>query len=306
MKPARHLAGAAIAALFFLVATAAGCGGGGASSISGGAVIPAPAKLRTDLLYGYFGGVSANVSQVAGHVNLYFASAWDPIEQLASLTHAKGAGIPAVVLQVPTYGVLGGPPLPASEIRFWLQRIKTAGLLERIVAVYPIDEPDTVREGNRSDAEVTAQNGVLRRVMSEFPELAGAKLAVTYACDTGRRPGIASYDWVGCDHYPSGCGVLSGYVAQLRQALRPDQRLILVPGGADPWRQDPACFMNYAHSNAIVAAVLPFIWQTVTDQGMTYAGISVNGMAKLYCEAGRSATEAAAANDGQFILAGCS
>jgi hypothetical protein len=105
---------------------------------------------------GYFGGVSINVAEVEGHVNLYFAGGWDPLEQLATLVHAKGAGIPAVILNVPAYGDLGGPPKPASELRFWLQRIKAAGLLERIVAVYPIDEPDTVREGNRSDAQVKA------------------------------------------------------------------------------------------------------------------------------------------------------
>jgi hypothetical protein len=295
MKPARHLARAAIAALVVLVATAAGCGGGGGSSSSAGAVIPAPAQLRTDLLYGYFGGVSLNVGQVEGHVNLYFAGGWDPLEQLATLAQAKGAGIPAVILNVPAYGALGGPAKPASELRFWLQRIKAAGLLERIVAVYPIDEPDTVREGNRSDAEVRAQNAVLRGVMAEFPELARAKLAVIYACDTGRRPGLASYDWVGCDHYPSGCGVLSGYITQLRQALGPEQRLILVPGGADPWRQDPACFENYAHGNAVVVALLPFIWQTVTDEGVTYTGIGENGMAKLYCEAGRKISAGTAA-----------
>jgi hypothetical protein len=282
----RAMTRAAIAALFFLMATAAGCGGGGSSS-SSGPVIPAPAQLRTDLLYGYFGGVSANVVEQASHVNLFFAGSWDPLEQLAALTHAKGAGIPAIMLSVPAYGDRGGPAKPASELRFWLQRIKTAGLLERIVAVYPIDEPDTVREGNRSDAEVTAQNAVLRRVMGEFPELARAKLAVLYACDTGRRPGLASYDWVGCDHYPSGCGVLSGYVTQLRQALGPEQRLILVPGGADPWRQDPTCFENFAHGNAVVVALLPFIWQTAVDDGVTYTGIRENGMAKLYCEAGR-------------------
>jgi hypothetical protein len=262
----------------------AACGGGGSSGpTSGGPITPAPA-LRTDLLFGYYSQDAATVLETAGHANLYFAGTLlGPLDQLAGLAHAKAAGYQHVLLVVPSY-YFGGGPMPASEIRLWLQRIDSAGLLVNIDAIYPIDEPDTEREGNRSDAEVTAQNAVIRGVMAGFPQLARTRLAVIYS-NSGRYPGIASYDWLGVDDYDRRCGVTSQLEA-LRMRLRPDQRIIVVPGGSDPWRQDPACLEVYAHATPQVVAVTPFIWQTETD-GARLLGIRENGMRALYCQAGR-------------------
>lgn len=271
-------------ALAFVVA-ACGGGGGGSSAPVSGPITKAP-ELRKDLLFGYYAGRAAGVLEVAGHANLYWASDMGgPADQMAALEQARAAGM-RVVLSFPVYHYQG-PPATEAEMRAWLKRIADAGLLERVAAIFPIDEPDTVRMGNRSDAEVTAQNGALRRVMGEFPALASTKLGVIYACDTGRQPGMTSYDWVGCDHYTSGCAVLSRYVDGLRAAMSPSQRLVLVPGGADPWRQDPACFESYAHANQVVVAVIPFLWQTETDTGTTYIGIRDNPTRALYEAAGR-------------------
>lgn len=267
-----------------LCAILTACGGGGGSAPVSGPITPAP-ELRKDLLFGYYSGRASGVLEVADHVNLYWAGdLGGPADQMAALAQAKG--IPHIILSLPAY-VQGGPPRPEAELRAWLQSIKAAGLLERIDAIYPIDEPDQARQGNRSDAEVTAQNAVLRRVMAGFPELAGTKLAVIYACDTGRHPGLRSYDWIGCDHYPSGCAVFTRYYDALKAELATGQRLLLVPGGSDPWRQDPACFESYAHREPVVVAITPFIWQTEIDQGVTYTGIRDNPTRALYEAAGR-------------------
>lgn len=268
---------AAVALAALLVA----CGGGGSSPTASGTIVPAPA-LRTDLLFGYYGGVSANVLEVAPHANIYFASLFEgPLGQMAALTHAKGAGLKAIV-QLPAWTPAG--PTPEPELRFWLQRLKDAGLLDHVVAVYPIDEPDTPRQGNLSDDQVTTQLAVVRRAMAAV-ELT-AKVAIVYACDSGRTPGFAAADWIGCDKYPDGCAVLARYVEPLRSRLTPSQRLIVLPGGADPWRQDPACFESYAHGHSEVALVMPFIWQTVQD-GETFVGIRENPTRPLYEAAGR-------------------
>jgi hypothetical protein len=268
-------------AAFLLAAVLSACGGGGGSSPVSGTITPAPAA-RADLLFGYYYGASLFMGEMVEHTNLAWSPATD--DQMAMLTQAKGAGIKNVVLALPAYRVTGGPTAEP-ELRFWLQRLANVGLLEHVVAVYPIDEPDTVRSGNRSDAEVTAQNALLRKILPDFglPPV----LAVIYACDTGRQPGFASYDWVGCDHYPSGCGVLTKYIETIRGKLAKGQRLLLVPGGADPWRQDPACFESYADLHSEVVAIVPFVWQTVTDQGVTYTGIRENPTKALYVATGK-------------------
>lgn len=262
------------------------CGGGGGPS-GGGPIAPAPA-LRSDLLlFGYYYANSSTVNETAGHVNLHWAAFDDgggfisPAGQMAGLIQAKANG-QRVVLMLPTYSV----PLEQreAEVRFWLQRLKNAGLLwPGIVALYPQDEPDVA---GLSDAEVTATNAAVRRAMAGFHELGGARLAVIYACSTERRPGLASYDWIGCDHYEAGCRVLTAWLPGLLEAMlatgRTDQRLMVIAGGADPWRQDPACFERYAHAEPIVVALIGFLWQSIPG----HVGIRDNGMRRLYCEAG--------------------
>jgi len=58
---------------------------------------------------------------------------------------------------------------------------------------------------------------------------------------------------------------------------------MLIPGGADPWRQDPACFVAYAHANPQVVAIVGFLWNTVGSM----IGIRDNGMNETYSAAGR-------------------
>ena len=128
-------------------------------------------------------------------------------------------------------------------------------------------------------------NAAVREAMVTFPEL-HARLAVIYACNAS-WPGFASFDWIGCDDYDAGCGVLTGAYVTLLGRLAAAQRAIVLPGGADPWRQDPACFLSFAERDPRVAAIVPFIWQTVVD-GQTYTGIRVNGMRSLYEQAGRT------------------
>ena len=275
-----------VAALLLALAAWACGGGGGGTPVSG--IVTPTGTLRTDLLFGYFAGNASVPLEVAGHANLHHAADfYGPLEQMAGLIQARAAGM-RVILSIPTHQWRGDAARMEHETRFWFQRLRDAGLLwDGIVAVQWIDEPETERVGNRSDAEVTAGSALVRRVMAEFPEISGARLAVFYACATGRTPGIASFDWIGCDHYDAGCGVLRDHVPRLGEQLRGDQRLLLIAGGADPWRQDPACFESFAHRDSRVVALIAFIWQTVTDDGTTYRGIRENGLRPLYCQAGR-------------------
>lgn len=251
---------------------AAACGGGGGSS-GQPYVFTGDGSMRTDLLFGYYGENASAVTETSSHANLaWCADFYGPMEQMACLTQAKGLGMKAVVM-VPVYPS-SCTPAPPSDWRFWLKRLADAGLLDPVVAVYPVDEPMC------DPAMIRATNAQLREVMAEFPQLAHAKLAVIYACKAG-FPGADSYDIVGCDDYDSGNAVVSRYYGALESAA-PQARLLLVGGGADPWRLDPHVLADDANANPAVWALVGFIWQTAGGS----RGIRENGMASAWCAQG--------------------
>jgi len=258
----------AVAVLLLLLACA--CGGGGGSRPDP----PAPPQVRTDLLLGYYFSRADTANETKDHANLFWSTYSEDEEvQALGLKRARANGQRAVVMLPPW--------LPAEEALLYLERLKARGAMwPGIAALYFYDEPDV---NGKTEAEVLAASAALRLAASKFPELAGVKLAVIYGCGTNSRPGIASFDWIGCDQYELGCAVLTNGVDRLAAALRPDQRLMLIPGGADPWRQDPACFVAYAHANPQVVAIVGFLWNTVGSM----IGIRDNGMNETYSAAGR-------------------
>jgi hypothetical protein len=90
-------------------------------------------------------------------------------------------------------------------------------------------------------------------------------------------PGIGSFDWCGFDNYGTPIftnGDYDRFVAK----LTPNQRVTLVPGGADPWRDNPAPFNAKAQSDSRVVLILPFLWMDNPDP----TNIEHNGMAPQY------------------------
>jgi hypothetical protein len=259
---------AAVAALFL-----SQCGGGASGD--------PPSPQRTDLLFGYYGDCPTCIAETHDHINLYWVSNWSGLavtEQ--SLFNARVAGITHIVLAVPT---------AEADARFYLTSLEVDGYLQNIDALYPVDEPDQLK---LSDSQVTATNAMLRRVMADYPSLSKTKLAVIYSASS-QRPGIASYDWVGMDDYNKGCEALGTEYASLKGLLRPDQRTMLVSGGASPWQQDPACFLEKANSDPQVIALIAFIWFDSWG-GTDNLGIRSNATRKLYCDAGRKVIGGAA------------
>jgi hypothetical protein len=235
-------------------------------------------------VYCYYGTWDNQVHETAGHVNCVWSFGWGTrgawLDNLVTqLTEARSRGIPHAVIGLE---VMGLDPSEA-DLRYVFATLRVQGLLgEWIIAVYPEDEPD---QHGRSAAQVNAANVRLRKVMAEFPELAQAKLAVIY----GPRgtPGIESFDWIGRDDYDRGCGVLAGGTNDLLARMRPDQQLLVVPGGA--LGQDPDCFMRRAHADPRVVGIVPFIWFDNWDNnGLPggRAGIRSNGLRQVYCNAG--------------------
>ncbi len=233
---------------------------------------------RTDLLMGYYGGCPTCADETKDHTNLYMTRPWGP----------GGSAWVAEILPQMQQAVINGQKImlglpgaydPDAEAQMRAAFPVFKPFAANIIALYPIDEPDAA---GKTDAEVTATNAMLRTVMSDFGMTAA--LAVIYQCTSGKRPGLASYNWIGCDDYGSACDPADGkrYLA-LKDELRSDQRLMLIPGGANPWRQDPQCFFDAANCDSQVIAIMPFLWVD-TDQ----PGIRGNGMRPAYCRIGRA------------------
>lgn len=238
------------------------CGGGGSSSSDVAYMPPPPTVQRHDILYGYFLDFNNQNAETAGTVNLAHESGWFGDD--ATIASMRQHNLPTMLsVRLDT--------LPAT-----LTHLQQAGVLHQVIALYPVDEPDL----NMTDQDVLTQNATIRQIASGYPELVNVKLAVIYA-NRGTFPGIASYDWIGMDNYPLGSAILiSPLWTRMVGLLRPDQRIILVPPGGDPWRQDPEAFRRYAHENPQVVLVLPFMWAQQLPS--TAQGIGTNGMAPVY------------------------
>lgn len=277
-----------VSAIASVVLYACGGGGGGGAAGSPSPLPPAPTTLRTDLYFGYYGTMAdpttgGTVSEVASHANLAWVMGWgnypDAMQNfVADLALARQLGL-KTVLGVPVSYVA-----PAEmNTRNFFTALRNVGVLDsNIVALYPIDEPDGA---SKSEEEIAATNAMIRKLVAEeFPELSKAALAVIY---TGGRewPGIETYDWVGFDDYNHGDLVLTNDTwRDMKNRLRPTQRIIVVPGGANPWRMRPDAFFNVAQSDLQVIALVAFKWFDGGDGLGT--GIRSNGMAPQYIAAG--------------------
>ncbi len=253
---------------WWLALLLAACGGGEAGKST-------PSTLRTDLYYGYYLTAPGQVVETKGTVNLLWVGG--PWGDEVAIANMKEAQLPTVLdVSDKLYQGRRYNPEGVGKLRELFLTMRVEGVLQQIVALYPMDEPDLNVD---TEGDVVQANSAVRGVMVEFPELAGAKLAVIYG--TGTRFGLSTYDWVGFDHYSMKSAIFSdGEYASLEASLRVDQRTLIVPGGAQG--QDPAPFFNFAENNPKVVAIIPFLWADTTG----FKGIRSLGVRQAYCDTG--------------------
>jgi hypothetical protein len=215
---------------------------------------------RTDLYFGYFGDCDGCIAETSGHANLAFVMGWPGGD--AALRHASEAVAAGQKI------VLAVDWQRPDVMRWQFAMLQASGALSSVVALYPQDEPD--QAGLTAD-QVGALCAQVRAVASEYPELAGVALAAIYGPGSA---GIEHWNWVGRDNYGT------GPIVPIRQ---PRQRVMLVPGGADPWRENPAAFLDVANRTPAVVAIVPFLWRWPDGRP---GGIATNGMAAAYRAAG--------------------
>lgn len=247
---------------------------------------PCPAQTRK-MYFSYYGGMQ---DEIFDYENMVFATTWghDRTDWIVdAMTRAKAHGITEAMVSVDylvyTNAAGGGRKLYMGEaqatpkITAFFDTLKSAGLLDMVKALYPMDEPDLY---GIPAADILAANANLRAVAAGYPELTGMKLAVMYS---GKRNwvGIESYDWIGIDNYDDGSFILLSQYPELEAQLRADQRMVVVPGGANPWQTPIEPFYEYAQQHEKVILIMPFIW--LDNYGTSgQLGIKSNGLAPSY------------------------
>jgi hypothetical protein len=257
-----------LAALLTLTA----CGGGNSSDSPSVAPTPAPAPRVID--FTFFG--PSDIASTALFTSAYFAIDWGPenakedikLRMIAEMQAARARGVDKFILGT---GFLqfdaqcnyqGNAALAAFKLQ-----LDALDLSRSVWMLYPRDEPDI--NCNANDVARAYADG-----KALFP---GVRIGVIYA-DSGRTPGIDQATDVGRDKYGHGPQVLS---------LRADQHLMLVAGGADPYREDIQQYVDYAEANTNVSLVWAFLYVDYTGvDGKPAKGIGTNGMLPSYRAAG--------------------
>lgn len=247
---------------------------------------PVPAVLRKDLAFGYYLSSDDSIQKMVDHCNFIFEPNWGTLQGL--LNRAKAHDLPIVLcITRECFGDFDSTklsPYIEADLRVLFDRLRDENILERITVLYPIDEPDGRHISNET-MSLCVQT--VRAVASEYSELENVKLGVIYSTHM-TYPGFDHFDIVGLDKYGVGSNVLiSREFKTLNKRLRPHQKVILVPGGADPWKQNPEAFERYAHSHPEVLGIIAFLWIDYMENGELHKGIGSNETRELYVKLGK-------------------
>ena len=240
-----------------------------------------PAALRKGLHFLYYGPVDGAEDHVSAAFELNGGGAADTAAKM------KRHGLPTwLTLSGECFSPGDFRPLPDAAQRVWatLQTLKDAGVLAQVKVLYPLDEPDM---HGVSDAEMLAMCATVRAEAAKFPELAGVKLATTYSMGKGQPvlPGFTGMDLVGYDNYGLGSNIFtSAEFGHMRAMLAVHQQYFSLPGGGNPWRQDPEAFRREAHNDLLCYGICAFMYGERGDDPKNphMPGIASNGMAVKY------------------------
>jgi len=251
-----------------------------------------------EVFFGYFDSDDTSPAETADHVNMAMigadgpSSARDFISQriLKQMQLAKDSGTPYVCVALThilytfngrkaTYNT---DPVTVPLLVAFFDQMRDLNLTHMVKCFYPIDEPELY---GVSVPLLYQANGAVRAVAVSYLHLANASLGVIYG-DKRNYPAIENYDWVGFDNYGAKEGIFNGLYQDLVSRLKPNQKTIIVPGGAQPWNQDPTRFVQQALTDTRVAWLTPFLWLSPYEGGR-YKGIKDNGMAPAYRNAGK-------------------
>lgn len=252
-----------------------------------------PGPSRAGLLYGYFGTQDGQIAATAPHVDIVHIGAWGDwtspagrdvmMADMVRWGHeAVSGGVNRLMFTLDWCLFTQTTPkklLPEAtavqRLTAFFDRLTFEGLDTHAFAWYLVDEPN-ITENNLSETQLTTAIATVRSITS-YTQLNNIPIAAVYG-HTGSYPGVQLFDWTGFDDYGAPIftnGAYNSFVSLLTAA----QKTIILPGGGDPWREDPASYYNKAQADTRVVMIMPFKWFG-TD------GIGANGMAPTYTATG--------------------
>ena len=247
-------------------------------------VVPDSGIRRTDLLYGYYSCLDAQVAETKDHINLLHESQFNgPEKCIQNILDAATTTILDVSYQVFDKGLVRSD----AETRLFefFHLLETREALKFVKIIYPTDEPNNTT----TIGELVKGVDLIKRIAANFRDLNGVKLAVIYAADK-KFIGQEMFDYVGFDDYDKKSSVLTGQYQKLVNSLLPFQQTILVPGGA--YGQDPVPFTNWAQTDMRVGILMPFLWFDDKNGSVGAPGIRSNSTKAWYIAAGKSVCNA--------------
>jgi len=246
-------------------------------------------RIGASRYFGYYTTFADTASQSAPHSNLAWWLAGFPD---ASYQATKTAGIYSAILDISWLvycnsadgincnGSAGdkwiyrGTAAATSNLRSRLDSLRSLGVLNMLVALYPMDEPDLWLY---HPGDIVSANDDIRAVMSSYPELHATKLAVIYGAWADYATWhIEKYDWVGFDDYGSAQWIFTagGEYDDFKPYVGPNQRVLLVPGGTThpsdgipPYNPTPS-FASVFGSDLSVIGMIPYIWENIGGLGI--------------------------------------
>lgn len=251
----------------------AGCGGGGGGGNGAPSQPPTSTPQSSKPDFCYFGVGDNQIAETYDHVTCVLIADWGDwdkdqvyIQQrtIQYLQEAKARGIKkAIVANGFLTWTMKGDSKGTQYLQVFRTQLEALGLLDMVVAWYPMDEPDlAVKDGRITEAQLV--DGI-QRIHSVFPDIQ----FMTIYGDHGGYPAEGWFDHKGKDNYGHGVVTMPGGD-------------LLVPGGADPWREDPQATLDYIKQHGGINYVISFLWVDYSEKG-----IRNNGTAEKWRAFGR-------------------
>lgn len=267
--------------MILLVLILAGCGGGGKSNGDQHWTNPIPLPHQNIAKVGFFMGNPEDLDKYAGDVDYVFTNDWGNWDTyqfqltqnaLLELQHAKQLGVKEGIVSM-GFLVFDSKYQVKKDAILYLQNFKTQlealGLDSMVKTFYVIDEPDLqIKKHNLTEVNLIAGIHAIKYV---FPDI---KLMVIYS-NSGNFPAKDLFDFVGLDDYGAGDGALKEL-----PVINANQAYVIVPGGANPWKQDPTPFVEFSKQHD-VAYIVAFLYSDYSNN----KGIGTNGMYPAYQKA---------------------
>lgn len=240
-------------------------------------ILPPGVLPRNDLKFGYFGCMRDQPQRTHAYVNMHSEMFFEGVDTaVANIRYMKTTthvGLDSFMWAT-SGGVVTLLPDAEARVRQLVAQLNHEDVLQYVKLISVIDEAD-----NRGLSDETVRQA-LTLAQNVFNEFHSKPMLYGIYSDKWTWPGVDLLHVVGMDKYGVGTQLFtSGDYERWTNRLHPDQLVMLLPGVADPWRQNVADWINFAHQNRRVYGIMMFAWFTNRVPDADYGkGVEENGL----------------------------